>query len=225
MTTKTKKKVASELKEKLVLEGSFSSNSIGSSTAQNNNNTNINPLITESEIDSPKSNSPSTPSTLDIEAKTTISENVGEKVEEESFFFTFEDFYNRNFYLSGPWSWKYYATVRGCENFHIYLWIAKYLAWAQDDENQAFVWGSLALAWCAVLAYHAIESKNMEELYLWLAVVLWLVGNFVWMAGEVLNNDDDYVAPKAAIILEVRWRYMIISFDNWLPNHMQYRLR
>ena len=31
----------------------------------------------------------------------------------------------RNVYFSIPWSPQIYFTVRGAENFHIYLWIAK----------------------------------------------------------------------------------------------------
>lgn len=45
------------------------------------------------------------------------------------------------------------------------------------------IFGSLALAWCTVLAYHAIKNRCIEEVYMLIALVLWLTGNFVWMAG------------------------------------------
>lgn len=42
------------------------------------------------------------------------------------------------------------STVRGAENFHIYLWIAKDIGWAQDWRDWALVFGSLAVIWCAL---------------------------------------------------------------------------
>jgi hypothetical protein len=182
------KKVSSGLKEKLV---------DGSAT------TTTNPIVHDDLRLSPSMSS------LNVESAAQLPLEKPQNVRnEEPFHFTFEDFCNRNFYLSGPWSWKYYTTVRGCENFHIYLWIAKDLAWAQDDENGALTCGTFAVAWCGVLAFHAIANKNMEELYLWVSVVMWLVANFVWMYGETVNNDDDVVAPKTANIMEVRKNLM-----------------
>lgn len=122
---------------------------------------------------------------------------------EEPFFFTWKDFVNRNFFISSPWSVDYYHTVRGCENFHIYLWIAKDLAWSQDCYWPAMIFGCGALLWCFVLLFHALEARSVLEVYMWIAMVLWLGGNFVWMAGEVFKGDDDYVVPVTAHILEV----------------------
>lgn len=64
------------------------------------------------------------------------------------------------------------------------------------------IFGCLAVAWCFVLAYHAIESKAMEEMYMLIGLVLWLSANFVWMTGEVVEEDDDYVLPRVAIMME-----------------------
>jgi hypothetical protein len=122
---------------------------------------------------------------------------------EEPFFFTWKDFIDRNFYISGAWTLDYYFSVRGAENFHIYLWIAKDLAWAQDLYIPAALFGSLAVAWCFVLAYYAMKYGGIEEVYMLIATVLWLTGNFVWMVGEVLYDDDDYVVPRTATMFEV----------------------
>ncbi len=103
---------------------------------------------------------------------------------DELFFFTWKDFISRNFFISGPWSFDYYYTVRGTENFHIYLWIAKDLAWSENWYWPAMIFGSGALAWCFVLLSHAIHARNLVEIYMWVATVLWLSGNFVWMAGK-----------------------------------------
>jgi hypothetical protein len=115
---------------------------------------------------------------------------------EEPFFFTWKDFVNRNFYLSGPWTIDYYHTVRGAENFHIYLWIGKDLAWAQDWYWPAMIFGCAALLWCFVLLYHAVHSKNMVEIYMWIAMVLWLGGNFVWMAGRFMGIESLRIINK-----------------------------
>jgi hypothetical protein len=115
---------------------------------------------------------------------------------------TWEYFTENDFFISQPWNISYYWTVRGSENFHIYLWIAKDLAWSQSWYWPAMVFGSLALAWCFVLLHHAVAARNFEEVYMWVALTLWLAANFVWMAGEVFNNDDDFVVPRAAHIME-----------------------
>ncbi len=126
------------------------------------------------------------------------------------------------FYITVPWSFEYYFTVRGSENFHIYLWIAKDLAWTQDSYYPAMIFGSLALIWCLVLAVNAIRERSIDELYMLVALFLWLSANFLWMAGqsisltssewqhllwcflgEVFDGDDDYVVPRTANIMEV----------------------
>ena len=135
----------------------------------------------------------------------------------EPFFFTWKDFVARNFFISGPWSLDYYHTARGSENFHIYLWIAKDMAWAENWYWPAMIFGSAALAWCFVLLSHAIQARNILEVYMWVATVLWLAGNFVWMAGEVFNGDDDFVVPRTAHIMEVgffSFYYEAVCFSN-----------
>lgn len=124
------------------------------------------------------------------------------------------------FYITQPWSLEYYLTVRGSENFHIYLWIAKDLAWTQDSYWPSMIFGSLALAWCGVLAFNAVSHRSIDECYMLIALTMWLAANFLWMAGmayemwlfhflivlylgEVFNDDDGYVVPRTAIIMEV----------------------
>ena len=119
------------------------------------------------------------------------------------------DFVANNFYITLPWSpqvikfqilfyrndkikcsikcTKVYFSVRGSENFHIYLWIAKDLSWSQGLYWPSMIFGSAALAWCLVLAYHAISARCVEEVYMLIALVLWLAGNFVWMAGKIIR--------------------------------------
>jgi hypothetical protein len=108
---------------------------------------------------------------------------------------------DNNFFISQPLTLSYYWTTRGSDNFHIYLWIAKDLAWSQSWYWPAMIFGSGALAWCSVLLYHAIAARHYEEMYMWISLFLWLSGNFVWMAGEVFNGDDDFVVPRTAAIM------------------------
>lgn len=109
---------------------------------------------------------------------------------------------NNDFFISQPWDLSYYWTIRGSENLHIYLWIAKDLAWSESWYWPAMLFGSAAVLWCFVLLHHAVSARNYEEIYMWVGLTLWLIANFVWMAGEVFNNDDDYVVPRAAHIME-----------------------
>lgn len=89
-------------------------------------------------------------------------------------------------YFTVPWSPQVYFTVRGSENFHIYLWIAKDLAWTQSWYFPSLVFGIAALAWCLVLLYHALRSRCFHEVYMFLALLMWLVANFVWMMSKSL---------------------------------------
>eukprot|EP01033_Poteriospumella_lacustris_P014852 gene14852-10620_t len=122
---------------------------------------------------------------------------------------------DNDFFISQPWDLSYYWTVRGSENLHIYLWIAKDLAWAESWYWPAMLFGSAAVLWCFVLLHHAVAARNYEEIYMWVGLTLWLVANFVWMAGEVFNDDDDFVVPRAAHVMEaaIAW---ILAFHLFL---------
>ncbi len=118
----------------------------------------------------------------------------------------------RNFYITVPWSGQYYVTVRGAENFHIYLWVAKDLCWVQDYVWPGICFGGLAVAWMGILAYHAIESHNYEEVYMLLCTALWLIGNFVWMEGELVNEDDYIAAPACGHIFEAAFALLMVYY-------------
>ena len=71
---------------------------------------------------------------------------------------------------------EFQSSVRGLENIHIYLWILKDFAWAQDDYWLAVVFGSTALVYCGVLLYQAIVNRDVEETYMIVALTMWLFG-------------------------------------------------
>lgn len=93
-----------------------------------------------------------------------------------------------NFYITMPWSPQVYFTVRGAENFHIYLWIAKDLSWTRDAYIPAMTFGTASLLWCVVLMYHAVTAKCITEVYMLIVMILWIAGNFLWMSGEWRND-------------------------------------
>lgn len=97
-----------------------------------------------------------------------------------------EESSGKNTYISTPWSPQIYFTVRGSENFHIYLWIAKDFAWTQDLYYESMFFGIAALVWCGVLMYHAIKLGYYNEIYMLIPFIMWLSANFTWMAG---NHD------------------------------------
>lgn len=132
-------------------------------------------------------------------------------LKKSSSFWSLESLIENNFYISQPLTFDYYWSVRGSENFHIYLWIAKDLAWVQDWYWPSMVFGSAALAWCFLLLSHAIHARNYEEIYLWVAFTLWLSANFVWMSGEVFNGDDDYVLNNVAIVMETAIAWILFA--------------
>jgi hypothetical protein len=71
---------------------------------------------------------------------------------------------------------EFQSSVRGLENIHIYLWILKDFAWAQDDYWLAVIFGSTALIYCGVLLYQAMVNRDFEETYMIVALTLWLFG-------------------------------------------------
>ena len=84
---------------------------------------------------------------------------------------------NYPFYISERFrASSFILTRQGSENFHVYLWILKDLCWTQGLRHLSVLFGALALMWCAVLLTHAILQKDAEEIYMQVAVVLWLYG-------------------------------------------------
>ena len=86
------------------------------------------------------------------------------------------------------------ASARGLDNVHIYMWLLKDLSWTLDSFWMSAIFGSLAIAWSVVLMATAYRSQDWEEMYMLVATVLWLFGNFWWMTAEtgVLGDDDEH---------------------------------
>lgn len=110
---------------------------------------------------------------------------------------------DKNFYITSEWSPQIYFTSRGAENFHVYLWITKDFCWTQQYRSAGIVFGSMAMAWCGVLIFHALIEYNFEDAYMLVALTLWLGGNFFWMLGELQTNDDAVGGYDGIVMFEV----------------------
>lgn len=106
-------------------------------------------------------------------------------------------------WLGNEFSLKYYTSIRGAENIHIYLWIAKDLSWALGNLYGGLLFGTLALCWCLVLLANAARLSNTEEVFFMFPTIFWLLGNYMWMYGELVNDDDEVFAPVGADLLVV----------------------
>lgn len=73
------------------------------------------------------------------------------------------------------WSLSWYLSLRGGENFHIYIWILKDLAWAQSWYWAGHIFGGLAIVWSLYLCSHALKLRNINEIWASAAQTLWFV--------------------------------------------------
>ncbi len=112
-------------------------------------------------------------------------------------------------------------SIRGWDNFHIYLWIMKDYAWASQNDSLALIFGVSALSWCSVLAISAIQSRDYEEIYFLIGMFLWLFANFWWMAGETnISGDDDTNSLETCYIMETALAWQALYFLVFHPFRM-----
>lgn len=173
-------------------------------------------MIPEKEQDSTKSSIDITNSsfvTIEVEKENEKSYNVDKSRRSStlSFFFpvSLTPKYH-NFYITIPWSPQIYLTSRGAENIHIYLWILKDFCWTQSIVTLGLTMGSLALIWCCILFYHAFECRNYEDMYMLVALTLWLFGNFWWMKGELTTGDDDVDGAEAGLFFSTALGWILL---------------
>lgn len=95
-----------------------------------------------------------------------------------------------------PLTHELFFSVRYVENIHLYFWLLKDLAWALDYKEMGITFGLIAILWLGILFYYAIRAKSTEEIYFLVPTSLWLIGNYLWMQGELENNDDAIGRPN-----------------------------
>jgi len=104
-------------------------------------------------------------------------------------------------WLSEPRSWWnprwYYETIRGTEWFHVYTWMAKDICWCCDYYMEGYAFGCTAVIISFLLVVRAFSNKNWIELYMGMGQFFWLLGNLVWMWGELqdIQYGDSYYYP------------------------------
>jgi len=92
---------------------------------------------------------------------------------------------------SEDWDLAYYWTLRGAENFHIYVWALKDLSWMQLWYWPGMIAGAGAVTWSAyLLIFHAMWDGNYWEIIFGTGQFVWLFGNYWWMTGEL--HDHEY---------------------------------
>jgi hypothetical protein len=101
--------------------------------------------------------------------------------------------------FSEPFTFSWCFSVIGSEYVHTYFWVAKDLSWTQGWRFFALFYGSLAIFWWLVIAYHALRTCNRDEIYNCVALFLWLFANFWWMTGEA----HDYAYPDSPELSDI----------------------
>lgn len=93
-----------------------------------------------------------------------------------------------------PWNLKYYFSSRGNDNFHIYLWIFKDLAWIQNWFWIGHIFGGLAMFWTWFIILKCLWNRERTQAWISLSQFFWLCANFLWMSGEL--HDSKYQNSK-----------------------------
>lgn len=93
-----------------------------------------------------------------------------------------------------PWTVNWYFSVRGQESLHVYLWIVKDLSWVQAWYYSGHLFGCLSIAFMVYILCQAVRKRSLDECWTTVAHILWLVGNYVWMTGEI--HDTKYPDEK-----------------------------
>lgn len=78
-----------------------------------------------------------------------------------------------------PLSFKFFLSIRGSENFHLYLWLIKDLSWAQSWYYSGHIFGSLAVIWSVYILSHAARERNTNEICTGVAQTFWYTFAFV----------------------------------------------
>ena len=90
------------------------------------------------------------------------------------------------------WSPDIYLSVRGSENFLIYIWIAKDLSWTQNWYYSTHIFGVSALFCSFLTICRSIKDKSSEEIFHSIAQFMWLFSNYWWMSADVYNSNHPY---------------------------------
>ena len=68
---------------------------------------------------------------------------------------------------------EYILSVKGAENFHVYLWLIKDLAWTQSWYYIGYAFGCAAVIWSVILLAQAAMERNTNEVCISMGQVCW----------------------------------------------------
>ena len=87
-------------------------------------------------------------------------------------------------------SFSFFLSIRGSENFHLYLWLIKDLAWAQSWYYCGHIFGSLAVIWAVYILSHAAREGNTNEIFTGVAQTFWYLFLFLFVFIFIFEVDD-----------------------------------
>ena len=96
-----------------------------------------------------------------------------------------------------PLSFRWFLTIRGSENFHLYLWLIKDLAWAQSWYYCGHIFGSLAVIWSVYILSHAAREGNTNEIFTGVAQTFWYVSYSFAYSSSSVPTIYEIIDPKS----------------------------
>lgn len=96
-----------------------------------------------------------------------------------------------------------FFSVRYVENIHLYFWLLKDLAWSLRYTDFGMTFGTIAVLFLGVLYYNAIKTTSSEEILYVITMTFWLIGNYLWMMGELQYDDDGIARPRGRALMIV----------------------
>lgn len=107
------------------------------------------------------------------------------------------------------------VNLKKLENLHIAIWLLKDTCWCLGFRNLAVLMIVPTLSVALHIAWHS--RNNKADFYHNIAIALWIIGNSVWMVGELFFNDT--FRPYALVffasgLLVVAWYYFVSSHQS-----------
>ena len=120
---------------------------------------------------------------------------------------------------NSAWELGWFQSVRGSEWLQLYLLVIKDLAWAQGWYVVGMCFGVAAVLWSIHLLYLSLKLEHYIESWHYVALLLWLFGNFWWMWGDLHDlaypsEDAMYKTSKfqGMIILGIAMSWMLLYY-------------
>lgn len=114
-------------------------------------------------------------------------------------------------------------SVRGIENWHVYLWLLKDLFWSLNYTICGTVFGIFAIVFTVIIIWNRVRSSNSEDTLFGIVLLIWLIGNFWWMRSEFIENNETGVKGR----IEAGWilisafcvAFLYCTILKWYPKN------